>query len=100
MRNHSPQVPLVSLRQKQPTERILISKANVSDAFRNVRVDPDQALNFCYTVKDLVAIDFWLTLGWSGSQGYWGFMAAAAERAQFVTPLWVQPRYLVRAKRR
>ena len=57
---------LVSPRKKYPAERILMSKADVSDAFRNVRVDPDQAHNFCYIVGDLV-IDFRLTFGWSGS---------------------------------
>ena len=46
-----------------------MSKADASDAFRNVRVDPDQAHNFCYTVGDLVVIDVRLTFGWSGSPG-------------------------------
>ena len=32
-------------------KRILVSKADVSDAFRNVRVDPDQAHNFFYRIK-------------------------------------------------
>ena len=36
---------LVSLRNTYLTERILMSKADVSDAFRNVRLDPDQALD-------------------------------------------------------
>ena len=58
-----------------------MSKADASDAFRNVRVDPDQAHNFCYTVGDLVVIDVRLTFGWSGSPGYWGIMAAAAAHA-------------------
>ena len=34
---------LLSLRIKFPTKRILMSKADVSDAFRNVRIDPDEA---------------------------------------------------------
>ena len=38
---------LVSLRNTYLTERILMSKADVSDAFWNVRVDPDQAHNLC-----------------------------------------------------
>ena len=38
---------LVSLRRKYPEQRILISKADASDAFGNVRVDPDEAHNFC-----------------------------------------------------
>ena len=44
---------LVSLRQKDPTRRVLMSKADVSDAFRNVRIGPDEAHNFCYTVGEL-----------------------------------------------
>ena len=55
----------------------MVSKADASDAFRNVRVDPDQAHNFCYTVGDLVVIDFRLTFRWSGFPGYWGVMTAA-----------------------
>ena len=44
-----------------------MSKADVSDALRNVGVDPDKAHNFCYTVGDLVMIGFGLTFAWSGS---------------------------------
>ena len=72
---------IVSLRQQYPVERILMSKADVSDVFRNVRVDPDQAHNFCYTIGDLVVIDLRLTFGWSGSPGFWGVMASAAEHS-------------------
>ena len=54
---------IVRLRQKYPEKRILMSKAHVSDAFRNVRVDPEQAHNLCYTVGDLVVIDFRHTFG-------------------------------------
>ena len=78
---------LVSLRQKYPAERILMSKADVSDAFRNVRVHPDQAHNLCYTVGDLVVIDFRLTFGWSGFPGHSGVMAAAAEHSHCHTSL-------------
>ena len=46
-------------------KRILMSKSDVSDAFRNVRIDPDEAHNFCYTEGELVVIDFRLTFGWS-----------------------------------
>ena len=49
---------LVVLRKIFPVERILMSKADVADAFRNVRVQPDQAHNSCYTVGDLVVIDY------------------------------------------
>ena len=43
---------LVVLRKIFPVERILMSKADVADAFRNVRVDPDQAHNFRYDGQD------------------------------------------------
>ena len=36
---------LVTLGQKFPVKIFLMSKADVSDAFRNVRVDPDEAQN-------------------------------------------------------
>ena len=58
-----------------------MSKPDVSDAFREVRIDPDEAHDFCYTVGELVVIDFRLTFGWSGSHGFWGVMSAAAEHA-------------------
>ena len=68
-----------------------MSKAGVSGAFRNVRGDPDQAHNLCYTVGDLVVIDFRLTFGWSGSPGFWGVMSAATEHAHWQTTLnWTQ----------
>ena len=42
---------LLALSKKFPVERIMTSKADVADAFRNVRVDPDQTQNICYTKK-------------------------------------------------
>ena len=64
-----------------------MSKADVSDAFRNVRVDPDKAHKFCYTVGEQVVIDFRLTFGWSGSPGFWGVMSAAAAHAHCNTTI-------------
>ena len=78
---------LVSLRKKYPTKRILMSKADVSDAYPRVRIDPDGAHNFVYTVGELVVIDFRLTFGWSGSPGFWGVVSAAAELAHCSTTL-------------
>ena len=72
---------LVSLRNTYLTERILMSKADVSDASRNVRLDPDQTHKLCYTVGDLVVIDVRLTIGWSGPPGYSGVLAVAAEHS-------------------
>ena len=40
---------LVSLKKKLPVERILMSKADVAEAFRNVRFEPDQAHNSCFS---------------------------------------------------
>lgn len=48
---------LVSLRAANPNLRIFMATTDVNDAYRNVRVDPDQAHNFCYVVDDIV-IDF------------------------------------------
>lgn len=49
---------LVTRRKRPPVERMLMSKADVSDAFRNVRADPDQGRDFCCTVVgDLVVVN-------------------------------------------
>ena len=66
---------------------ILMSKVGVSGAFRNVRVDPGQAHNLFYLVADLIVIGFRLACGWSGSPGFWGSLAAAAEHAHCTTTL-------------
>ena len=72
---------------KIPTTRVLVIKADVSDAFQNVIIDLDEAHTFCYTVGELIVIDFRLTLGWPGSPGLWGVMSAAAEHAHCNTTL-------------
>ena len=78
---------LVTLRKKFPEKRILMSKADASDAFRNVRVDPDKAHNFFFTVGELVVTDFRWTFGWSGSPGFWVVMSAAAAHAHCNTTI-------------
>ena len=78
---------LVSLRAKNPKLRILMSTTDVNDAYRNVRVEPEQAHNFSYVVDDLVVIDFRLTFGWTGSPGHFGVMASAAEHSHCNTNL-------------
>ena len=78
---------LVSLRATHPKLRILMATTDVNDAYRNVRVDPDQAHNFCYVVDNLIVIDFRLTFGWTGSPGNFGVMASAAEHAHRNTNL-------------
>ena len=78
---------LVSLRAENPKLRILMATTDVNDAYRNVRIDPNQAHNICYTVGDLVVIDFRLTFGWTGSPGNFGVMASAAEHSHCNTDL-------------
>ena len=62
-------------------------KADVSDAFRDVRVDPKKAHNFCYTVGEFVVIDFRLAFEWSGSPGFWCVMLTASEHAHCNTTI-------------
>ena len=69
---------LTDLRIRFPNRRILLAKADVTEAFRNVRVAPDQAQNVCYMVDDVPVADFRLTFGWAGSPGHWGVMSEAA----------------------
>ena len=64
-----------------------MGKADVSDAFRNGRVDPNEAHIFYYTVGELVVIDVRLTFGWSESPGFRGVMSAAAEHAHCNTTI-------------
>ena len=54
---------LVSLKAENPKLRLLMATTDVNDAYHNVIIDPNQAYNFCYTVGDLVVIDFKLTFG-------------------------------------
>ena len=72
---------LVSLRAENPKLRLFMATTDVNDAYRNVRIDPNQAHNFCYTVGDLVVIDFRLTFGWTGSPANFGVMASAVENS-------------------
>ena len=77
----------VSLRAENPKRRLLMDTTDVNDAYRHVRTDPNQAHNFCYTVGDLVVIDFRLPFGWTGSPGNFGVMASAAEHSHCNTDL-------------
>ena len=60
--------------KKFPVKIILMSKADVSDAFRNLRVDPDEAHSFCYILGKLVVSYFRLNSRWSGLPGFWDVM--------------------------
>ena len=61
-----------ALGKKFPVERIPMSKADVSNAFQHVRVYPYQAHNVCYTVGDVVVIDFLNILRVFGTDGFLG----------------------------
>ena len=56
-------IELVSLRAENPKPRLLMATTDVNDTYRDVRIDPNQAHSVCYTVGDLVVIDFRLTFG-------------------------------------
>ena len=64
-----------------------MARADVSDAFWNVFVDPHKAQNICRAVGDLVVTDFRLMCRWSGPPGFWGVMSAAAAHAHCNTTL-------------
>ena len=80
-------------RQNSDTEKIitdkkiLISKANASDTFRNVRVNQDEDKDIRYIVGELTVIDLRLPSGWSWSPGLWGVMSPA----RTATPRSIQP---------
>ena len=63
-------IVLTDLRIRFPNLRILLAKADVTDAFRNVRVAPDQAQNVCCMVDDGLVANFRLTFGWASSPGH------------------------------
>lgn len=69
-------------------KRILLSKTDVSDAFRNVRVSSEHASNFCYVLEDVVVADRRLTFGWAGSPGFWGVISSAAAHSHRNTSIY------------
>ena len=73
---------LTDLRIRFPNRCILLAKADVTEAFKNTRVAPDQAQFFCYMKDDVLVADFRLTFGWAGSLGHWGVMSEAAAHSQ------------------
>ena len=62
-----------------PTARIILSRIDVKDAFRQVLVDPVGAPVFGYAMGGYVVVDLRLHLGWRNSPGFWGLMASALE---------------------
>lgn len=56
-------------RVKFPYGEVQLSKADVSSAFRNASKAPDETLNYCYAVDDLIAADVRPTDGWTRFPG-------------------------------
>ena len=77
----------VSLREETPKLCLLMATTDVNDAYRNVRIDTNQAHNFCYTVGVLVVIEFRLTSGLTGSPVNFGVIASAAKHSHCNTDL-------------
>jgi hypothetical protein len=64
------------LRQKWPTKRIMISKMDVTAAFRQLRLNTDGVL-IGYVYEDLVIIDLRLQFRWRSSPGWWELVNTA-----------------------
>ena len=78
---------IVRLRIEYPLKRSLVSKADVSDASRNVRIVQGHANKFCYVLDDLILAGLKLTLGWAGSSVFWGLLSSAVEHTHCNTPV-------------
>ena len=71
------------LRQRHDsTARILLCRADVKDALRQVPADPAGAPTFWYVVGGHVVVDLRLQSGWRNSPGFWGLVSAALEHSQ------------------
>ena len=53
-----------------------VSKVDVSDAFRNVRLAQSMQTRSCYVRDDLIVAGLRLTFDWAGSPGVWGLSSA------------------------
>ena len=54
---------ITHLRVKWPDKRILVSTADVNNAYRNIGISPDDAQIVWYTIGDVLVADFRLTFG-------------------------------------
>ena len=61
--------------------RIVLSKMDVKDAFRQVPVEITRAPVFGYVFGDLVVVDRRLQFGWRNSPGFWCLFSSALEHA-------------------
>ena len=65
--------------------RILLSKMDVKDAFRQVAVEWERSPTFGYVFRDLVVVDRRLQFGWRSSPGFWCLFASALEHSHVNT---------------
>ena len=65
--------------------RILLSKMDVKDAFRQIPVEWAHCPLFGYAFRDLVVVDRRLQFGWRNSPGFWCLFSAALEHAHVHT---------------
>ena len=64
-----------------PRARIVLSKIDVTEAFRQVSVQWAGAPVFGYVIRELVVADRRLQFGWRGWPGVFGLFSAALEHA-------------------
>ena len=72
---------LILRRRFGPRARIVLSKLDVTEAFRQVRVQWAGAPVFGYVFRDFVVADRRLQFGWRSSPGFFCLSSAALEHA-------------------
>lgn len=80
-------IELLRLRVKFLDKIILMSKADATNAFRNVHISPEHAQKCYYVVDDVLVADLRLTFGCAGSPGLGGIMSQAAEHSHCHTSI-------------
>ena len=68
-----------------PSARIVMSKIDLTDAFRNVPVRPEKSAVFGYAFGEWVVIDGRLEFGWTNSPGYFCLLTGALEHSHAAT---------------
>lgn len=79
---------MTALRVKFPDKRLIRSKADMSDAFRNVRTSSAHASKFCPVLEDVAAANLRFTCGWAASPGFWRVMSSAAAQSHCNTSVY------------
>ena len=72
-------------RPSAPLTRILLSKMDVKDAFRQICVEWSHCPVFGYAFRDLVIVDRRLQFGWRNSPGFWCLFSAALKHSHVNT---------------